>query len=286
MRPAFSVLIAGCAFLGAACGTSDKNAAPGNGAVAAAPPVVTVHAKDFAFDAPAEITAGVTTFRLVNDGPGFHHMQIVRLDSAKTVDDLIAAMKNPGPPPAWATFITGPNAPMPGGESNATFDIPAGNYAIICLVDIPDGVPHFTKGMSKALTVKPAPAGAAVAALPAADITITLQDYAFALSTPITGGKHVLAVKTMPGQPHEVEIFKLAKGKTQADLLKWMGGKMDSPPPLDAVMAGVAATSTAQDVRFTADFTPGNYLMMCFLPDPKDGKPHFSKGMVQAFTIG
>ena len=158
MRAAFSVLICGTVFLAAACGSSDKSAAAGAAATAAVP-VVTVHAKDFAFDAPAEITAGVTTFHLVNDGPGIHHMQIVRLDSAKTVDDLIAAMKKPGPPPAWAAFITGPNAPLAGGDSNATFDIAAGNYALICLVDLPDGVPHFSKGMYKALTVKPAAAG-------------------------------------------------------------------------------------------------------------------------------
>jgi hypothetical protein len=285
MRRASSVLIS-CAFLLAACGTQDKGVSGGNGAAAAAAPqVITVHAKDFAFDAPEEIAAGVTTFHLVNDGPSLHHMQLVRLDSAKTVADLMAAMKNPGPPPAWATFITGPNVPMPGGESNATFDVAAGNYALICLVDIPGGTPHFAKGMFKAFTVKPAAAGAAKAALPAADITITLQNYAFALSTPITAGKHVFAVKTQPGQPHEVEIFKLAKGKTPDDLFKWMGGKMDTPAPLEAVMAGVAATSTGMDVRFTADFTPGDYVMACFIPDATDGKPHFMKGMMQAFKI-
>lgn len=285
MRAVFPALLAGSALIAAACGTSDKNGTAGKAQVAATPPVVTVHAKDFAFDAPAEITAGVTTFNLVDDGPGIHHMQLVRLDSAKTAADLIAALQEPGPPPAWAMFVTGPNAVLAGGTSNATFDITPGHYAIICLVDIPDGKPHFGKGMFKDLTVKPAAAGAVAAALPAADITITLQDFSFALSTPITAGHHVFAVKTMPGQPHEVEIFKLAKGKTQKDLGEWMASKMDSPSPLDAVLAGVAATSAGQEVRFTADFTPGDYLMMCFLPDAKDGKPHFTKGMVKTFTI-
>jgi hypothetical protein len=286
MRSASPLLIATCVLLAAACNAKDKSAASGGAvAAAAAPAVVTVHAKDFAFEAPAEITAGVTTFHLVNDGPGFHHMQIVRLDSAKTVADLEAALKQKGPPPAWAAFITGPNAPMPGNESNATFDIAAGNYAVICLVDMPGGVPHFAKGMIKALTVKPAAAGAAVAALPTADITLTLQNYSFMLSTPITSGKHVFAVKTQPGQPHEVEIFKLAAGKTKDDLFKWMNGKMDSPPPLEAVLAGVAATTNGVDARFTADFTPGDYLLVCFLPDATDGKPHFMKGMVQPIKV-
>ena len=53
----------------------------------AAPPVpvsVTIHASDFAFTAPDTISAGVTTFYLVNDGPGLHHALLVRLDSGKT----------------------------------------------------------------------------------------------------------------------------------------------------------------------------------------------------------
>lgn len=285
MRSMPLIVSSGFALLAMACGSGEKSAGAAGATAAAAPQVVNVHAKDFTFDAPAEITAGVTTFHLVNDGPGFHHMQIVRLDSGKTVDDLSAAMKKPGPPPAWALFVTGPNAPMPGGESNATLDIAAGSYAILCLVDLPGGVPHFAKGMIKPLTVKPAAAGAAVAAMPTADITINLSNYSFALSQEIAAGKHVFAVKTAPGQPHEVEIFKLAKGKSPDDLFKWMGGKMDTPPPVDAVLAGVAATSNAVNVSFSADFTPGDYLMVCFIPDATDGKPHFTKGMMKAFKV-
>src|SRR5438309_11156446 len=34
--------------------------------------VAVIHAKDFAFDAPDSVTAGWTTFHLVNDGPNLH----------------------------------------------------------------------------------------------------------------------------------------------------------------------------------------------------------------------
>jgi hypothetical protein len=36
----------------------------------------------------------------------------------------------------------------------------------------------------------------------------------------------------------------------------------------------------------TADFTPGEYALICFLPDAKDGKPHFAHGMIQQIHIG
>jgi hypothetical protein len=132
------------------CATKDKTTdsaavAPAGAPKDPTPAVVTVHAKDFAFDAPAEITAGMTTFKLVNDGPNIHHMLVVRLDSGKTVADLEAAMKKKGPPPGWMVMSGGPNAPDPTHESNTTLNVTEGQYALICIVDIPGGVPHAAK---------------------------------------------------------------------------------------------------------------------------------------------
>src|SRR6478736_314045 len=72
--------------------------------------IAVVHGKDFSFDAPDSVTAGWTTFHFVNDGPGLHHAQLVRLDSGKTVADLEAALKTPGQPPRWIVEVGGPNA--------------------------------------------------------------------------------------------------------------------------------------------------------------------------------
>lgn len=281
----------------AACGPKDQSAARSDSAAAtstdttaaaaaatgAAPNVVTVHARDFAFDAPKEIPSGMTTFRLVNDGQTFHHMQIVRLDSAKTFDDLQQAMKKPGPPPRWVVFVGGPNAPDPKSEANATLDMPPGNYAMLCFVDIPGGVPHIMKGMSHAFTVTPAASGSATAAAPKADIVVTLSDYSFQFSKPLTAGKHTFEVRTSPGQPHELELIRLAPGKTAKDVLEWMR-KMEGPPPGQG-LGGTAAAVEGANQYFTADLTPGDYALICFLPDAKDGKPHFSKGMVQTVKI-
>src|SRR5690606_35230627 len=143
------------------------------------PNVVTVTTTDHAFDAPSEIPSGMTTFQLVNNGNTFHHVVGVKLDSGKTFDDLMAAMANPGPPPAWAVFMGGPNTPRPmGGQSTATIGLEPGNYAMICLVDVPGGVPHIAHGMSKAFTVTAA-ADAPAAAAPTADLKIELFDYNF-----------------------------------------------------------------------------------------------------------
>jgi uncharacterized cupredoxin-like copper-binding protein len=36
---------------------------------------------------------------------------------------------------------------------------------------------------------------------------------------------------------------------------------------------------------FSADFTPGRYVLICFVPDARDGKPHFVHGMAQELTV-
>ncbi len=279
------VATAAVTVLGACAQKEQASSTPGGSAsqagAPAAPAIVTVHAKDFTYDAPAEISSGVTTFKLVNDGSTFHHLVLVRLDSGKTVADLGEAMKKKAPPPAWAVFIGGPNSPDPTKESNATLDLAPGNYAMICFVDLPGGVPHFVKGMVHAFTVKQASGPSAP--VPTPDITIGLKEYAFEINKPITAGSHTFEVRNSGAQQHEVEVLKLAPGKKLEDLMKWMD-KMDGPPPASAVGGAVVAAPN-QPVYFTADLTPGDYVFICFIPDAKDGKPHFVHGMQHTFTV-
>ncbi|MEA3246640.1 MAG: hypothetical protein U9Q74_10850 [Gemmatimonadota bacterium] len=252
-----------------------------------APVAATIHemaitGSDFSFQAPDSIPAGVTHVSFTNKGPGFHHVQFVRLDSGKTLTDLEAALKNPGPPPGWAVFSPGPNAPDPGGSSNATVNFSAGNWAIICLVDLPGGVPHFAKGMVHPLTVTPS--SGAVAAMPPADVTLEVADYAFTLSKPLAAGKQVVSVVAKGPQPHEVEIVRFEPGKTMDDMMKWFD-KPNGPPPAHGV-GGTTAQLPGEAVQFSVELTPGDYALVCFIPDAKDGKPHLAHGMLHPFKIG
>jgi hypothetical protein len=242
--------------------------------------VVHVIGEDFRFEAPDVIPAGLTEFRFLNKGPALHHMQILKLGDGKTVDDLRAALANPGPPPAWVKEMGGPNAPVPGLEANATMNLEAGNYALICFVDI-DGPPHFTKGMVRALKVEPAKGPTATSVK--ADTKLDLFDYNFKLSAPIAAGTRTIEVHNSGPQAHEIELVQLAPGVSAADFMKWMG-KMEGPPPGKA-LGGNAGMAPGLTQYFTADFTPGNYLFLCFIPDAKDGKPHFAHGMMQEITV-
>jgi len=242
--------------------------------------VVRVVGEDFRFEAPDAIPAGLTDFRFLNKGPGLHHLSILKLTDGRTVSDLRAALAKPGPMPSWVKAIGGPNAPVPGLESNAIVNLAPGDYALICFVDI-DGPPHFARGMVQALTVTPATEVTATTVT--ADASIDLFDYNFKVPTPVTPGRRIIKVTNTGDQVHEVELVQLAPGVAVSDFMRWMA-KREGPPPGKAI-GGIAGMEPGMTEYFTADFAPGSYALICFVQDAKDGKPHFVHGMIQQITV-
>jgi hypothetical protein len=50
-------------------------------------------------------------------------------------------------------------------------------------------------------------------------------------------------------------------------------------------VGGVATLDPGLTAQFSADLTPGDYGMICFIPDAKDGKPHLAHGMMKSFKV-
>lgn len=242
---------------------------------------VTVTATDFAFDfgGPDTLPAGLTTFHLVNKGAQPHHLWLIRLDEGKTLQDALNALKAGGPV-AWAHDAGGPNAAMPGGNDSATLVLQPGHYVAVCFVPGPDGVPHVMKGMLKELVVT---GSRATATLPPADVTITLSDYAFTPSTPLTAGHHVVLVRNVARQTHELVLVKLAPGKTARDFVAWVEKPVG--PPAGELLGGVSGIAPGTKNTFATDLVPGTYAFICFVPDAKDGKPHLAHGMMTQFEV-
>ena len=242
--------------------------------------VVTITARDYAFEAPDTIAAGATTIQLVNRGPDFHHVWLVRLDDGKTMSDYVNALKQGGPLPTWAVDVGGPNAPAPNSQTNATVELTPGRYVLTCVIPAKDGMPHIMKGMIRELTVTPS---STPSALPAADVTMSLADYDFRLSKPLTAGRHVIRVRNDAAQPHEVVLVRLAPGKTVQDALHWLE-KPNGPPPI-SLIGGTTGLAHGLENNITVDLEQGEYGLICFAPDAKDGKPHFVHGMVKQITV-
>ncbi len=242
---------------------------------------ITVTAQDFSFEATRRVPAGLARIRFINKGKTLHHAQLLRFTGKHTVKDYVAALKPDAPPPAWASFVGGPNAIVPGKENAVIESLEPGNYGIVCFVDLPDHVPHVMKGMYTDLTVTRA--GANNSELPEGDISVDLVDYNFKWSAPLTAGSHRITVTTDASQPHELTVIRLAPGKRSTDVLPWLE-KMEGPPPGE-VIGGVAGLEKGKAVSVGLVFTPADYVFICFVPDAKDGKPHFMHGMLQEVRI-
>jgi uncharacterized cupredoxin-like copper-binding protein len=266
----------------AAVGCAKKETPP---PAQAGPNHVIVTAQDYSFTAPDSISAGLEMFHLANRGPSIHHLQIVQLDSGKTVADLMDAMKNPGPPPGWARFVGGPNAiaPVPTDTAVAWLTLTPGNYALVCLVPDTAGVPHFAHGMVRPLTVTPNDSTPAPAPQP--DVVIHLKDYQFDITGNLTAGAHTIRIVNDGPQMHEMLIAQMAPHKKAMDLANWVeSGKMRGAPPARP-MGGATALAPGASEVIAVTLPAGDYGLLCLIPDAKDGKPHAMHGMVKDLTI-
>lgn len=266
---------------------SGARAMPRTVATPATPPVVILKAVDYAFEAPDTIDAGITTFRLVNRGSQLHMAQLMRLEGGKSLDDFLEAyteaFRTTGPRPPWAPRYGGPGAADPGGISNATQQLEPGRYAWICIMNVPDGIPHVVKArMAKAFVVRPRNAAPAPRTAPAATLRFQLVDYAFRITGPLAAGRQVIRVENAGTEPHEVALLRLAPGKTMEDFQAWTQNPQ-GPPPGSAV-GGVSSLAPRLEAFFEADLTAGEYVVLCFVTAP-DGRPHTQHGMIQHLRI-
>ena len=228
------------------------------------------------------VPAGMTRIRLRNDGPDIHHVHLVRIDSGHTTAELFARLSAGDLDIPWMTLVGGPEIPAMGTESVVTLDLPAGQYAMFCVVPSLDGVRHVAKGMFRALTVTPS-ATPVAAVEPKADVRMVLSDYAFTLTPELTRGVHTVRVENEAEQPHMVVLIRLHAGKTAVDAEQWSKHRQ-GPPPFDEA-GGTTAIARGKAVFYTTDVTPADYLLLCFWPDAKDGRSHAAHGMVRQITI-
>lgn len=252
---------------------------------AATPASVTIVARDFAFDMPDAVPAGLVHFTLTNQGKVVHEAQFFRLAPGFTVDKLLMALKDPpstgasGPPPFSA--VGGLNNIEPGGHQEAILNLQPGTYVTLCFdTDPGDPTPHFAKGMLKQFTVT----GSATTATVPNDGTVTLKDFQITLPDVIKQSKALTLQVTNSGpSPHEVALIKLGAGKTVQDFLK---AAMDPNSTFDGFMAagGLAAIDPGGSGYVLLNLAPGNYIAACFVPDDQ-GKPHIADGMYTPFTV-
>jgi uncharacterized cupredoxin-like copper-binding protein len=246
-------------------------------------PSITIKAKDYSFDMPDTLQAGLVDVTMMNEGTQPHQVQFARLNDGVTQAQTLAALKKglDAFVPLF-TFEGGANTVDPGQSQQVILNLPAGQYMAQCFVSGSDNIPHLAKGMYKFFTVTGS-STTTQASMPQVSGQVSLKNFSFVVPTTINAGSLTWQVTNQGTQPHEMDLLKLAPGKDVPDMLAFLRKPAGPPPFTDAGGMGALAPGLSAWVKL--NLTSGKYVALCFVPDPTTGKPHFALGMMTSFTV-
>jgi hypothetical protein len=268
-----------------ACGGTDKS---GNSAAtpAAAPTKITMTAKDYSFDMPQTVPAGLVDITMNNVGNEPHQANLGRLNQGMTHDQVLAAaQKDPMHILPLMTFVGGPNVVNGGQSQEVILNLSPGDYVATCFVLTKDHkATHVTKGMVMFFQVT-GPDKSSQVSQPSAQGQVNLKDFQLVLPTPFKAGPVMLKVTNDGPSAHEFNVGKLLPGKKYQDVVDYFHDKRvpGSPPPFEYI-GGIATLSSGLSGWVKLNLPPGDYIAFCFTPDPKTGRLHTAMDMETQFT--
>jgi hypothetical protein len=234
---------------------------------------------------PAALTAGpvqlsVTTHH-INSGS---EIDIARLRTAGARAKVAAGMSKGMNAVFPNVILVGGVGEMSMQPSTATFVLTAGTYVVFNLDALTANKnPHSPY---RFITVTGTPTGPK----PSASTTVRLVDFKFQLSNGLPRGMSSVRMVNAGHEPHEMDVIRLAPGKTMADVKKAMMG--NSQPKWITNIGGWGALSPGQTEWAHLNLTPGNYVLMCWVPDQMGypghkatNKPHVMLGMIRMVTV-
>lgn len=260
---------------------------------------------------PTETPAGRYLLSLESEveegGAGF-----MQLPEGMSIDDILGMFAGPPPveagaspaaemteqempegPPEWyftTTHAGGVYAAVPGQTVQAIIDLTPGEW--IAWPGDPE-VPLMPVG----LTVT----GEMPADLPAPDAsaTVTMSEYAFAIDGALTSGPQVIEVTNVGAQPHHLIAFRANEGVTLTKDIVAQVLEIEMTGATPAPEAGLPnpeedftdafymdSLSMGATAWLAVDLEPGDYGIICFIPDVASGMPHAVEGMYDVVTVG
>ena len=277
----------GAATTGAAAATTA--AAPATTAAAAATPTeVKIGMADYSYsDVPATVTGGAVTVTANEQRPTEEHQAtILRLNDGVTLQQALgdfAADPNKGF--CRRSSSSAARTPRrPARRSRRRRTLPG--WQLRVRVPDPRHRRHPARGEGHARRRSRSPSRPARPRQRRRnDGEIVTNEYSFTDPGRLLG-KGTFEIVNQGEQNHEMAVYKIAEGKTarrRAGVLL-VDEPPAGPPPITP-SGGISAAAPGTSMLSTLDLSSGNYVMMCFLPDVKTGAPHFTLGMIQAFTV-
>jgi hypothetical protein len=249
-------VLALAALLAPSCGSSD-NDAPSDNSQPEPPREVRITVTDESFEMPDGLESEPLSLTLQNEGKQTHRAFFARLNQGVTEEEVSSALSK-GPEALFPLITLAGNMPEiePGATSDVGMHFPEGDYIVI---------DPEVKGPPPLRFFEVSAAGGPEVEEPAADYSVETGEFYFEISDP-SSGEATVEITNVGEQSHEVGIGRGANGEGEEVTTIF------APAPGGKMWASVT-------------LKPGDYTLVCFLPDPKTGKPHVKLGMKKSFTV-
>ncbi len=247
-------------------------------------PTITATAKGFAAAVPMGITAGMVRFTYTNNGGTWQGIGLGLLKAGVSQAQVISVLKtgNPQGLDALGVPYGGVGAGM-GATETMVAALPAGRYVIYDTETGPKGKPLYD---AKFFTIGAGSASSGMMDAPSTAAAIILKDMKFVSPDSLPAGTHTFKIHNDGPSEHMMVTVKLSKGKTYQDVLAFLKGGEKGQPPIDpTTFGGFNAMGPGQTAYLTETFTPGTYVLLCFVTDTKKNIPHVAEGMVKKITV-
>jgi len=122
---------------------------------------------------------------------------------------------------------------------------------------------------------------------PAYSATVTLTTSDRFVTPGTLAAKGTVRVRNTSDTLHFMELMRVSKGTTDAQVQKYFDSGAQGPPPFAQKGPGVGmgVLSPGRQARLTYDVPAGTYVMLCFVGDDETGMPHAFMGMHHVVTL-
>jgi hypothetical protein len=114
--------------------------------------------------------------------------------------------------------------------------------------------------------------------------TYLAEDYGFSGPDRLPSGAVTIRVLNRGKELHHLQFVKLTHGRSATDFNALLKRRSGTIPPWALFSGGPNAPVPGGEAAATVNLTPGNYLLVCLIPD-KTGTPHVALGMQKLVRV-
>lgn len=282
VRPLLLALLAIAAAAAiAACGEDEED----GDQAAAEPSVVAIETtgsgREVGLSVPDSATGGLAEVELTNSADGPHGAQLLRIEGDHSEDEVLGELQQAMRGEAvadWFEASGGVPSTPPGETASVTQVLEPGTYYV---------VDDEARDPSVSIASFEVTEAGGDGELPAADATVTADDYSFEAEN-LTAGENAILFENAGEQWHHVVAAPIEPGNTIEDVEQAVmsEGQPEGPPPVDfskEVATSVVAGGDSQVVDL--DLVSGKYALLCFISDREGGPPHVAQGMIAEVEV-